>query len=117
MDQNRAGSVNQSASRLPWYPPEAARSSLGKNADVATPIWAFAAATRLSAAAISGRRSRSSEGMATGIGGGATEMGARGIVTIAGGLPIRVAMACSNWERWMSISVDCARVVYSCVSA
>src|SRR5438552_3834681 len=75
MDQKRLGSENRPA-RVPlWKPAEALRRKRGKNAAVATPTCALAAATRRSAAATSGRRSISSEGSSRGIAGGGGQLG------------------------------------------
>ena len=69
-DQKRLGQVNQLEIEVFPNPPEALNKMLGKYAAFATPICAFAWATPRSAAAMSGRRSRSSEGMPTGVAGG-----------------------------------------------
>ena len=69
----------------------------GKYAAFATPIRAFAEATCRSAKAISGRRSNSSEGRATGMCGGSTlSISNKRIVTSAGAFPMRIAIACSS---------------------
>ena len=53
----------------------------------------------LSAAAMSGRRSRSSEGTPAGMAGTFRASGAAGMEKVEAGLPIKVAMACSSWAR------------------
>src|SRR5215472_5058750 len=58
-------------------PPDPERLIRGKYPARATPIWALAAATRLSATATSGRRSIRSEGTPTGIRGGGVCQGAK----------------------------------------
>ena len=62
MAQNPLGSVSSDAAVELATPPPAVSESDGKKAACATPICAFAAATRRSAAAMSGRRSMSSRG-------------------------------------------------------
>ena len=76
-----------------WKPAEALSVTVGKNAATATPIWALAAATRRSAAAMSGRRSSSSDGTPTGMAGGPVASGAAAIENVAGGRPMRTAIA------------------------
>src|SRR6202012_4583644 len=87
------------ASRLPWVvakPPTASRPMVGKKAARATPIWALAAEVRRSPAATWGRRGRSSEAAATGIGGAAGKALASGArLKLEAGWPTRLAMACS----------------------
>src|SRR5437773_4360913 len=78
-DQNRLGHVNHWARLEVSRPPDALSVTVGKKAALATPICAFVAATRRSAAATSGRRSRSSDGTPTGIAGGAPLSGLAGI--------------------------------------
>ena len=56
---------------------------------MATPIWALAAATRRSAAAMSGLRSRSSDGRPTGTAGGTGLNGAAAREKVEGGFPMR----------------------------
>ena len=63
------------------------------------PIDALASAMVRSAAATSGLRSSNSEGTPTGIGGGATVNGFTGMEKLVAALPMRTAMACSNWAR------------------
>src|SRR6266567_7095928 len=65
---------------------------------------AFASATRRSAAAISGRRSRSSEGTPTGAAGGLALSGSTGRERAAGGLPIKRAIASAGWA-WINSSI------------
>src|SRR5437762_12218424 len=77
-DQTRLGHVNHCATLLLSKPPDAPSVTLGKNAAMATPIWAFAAATRRSAPATSGRRWRSSDGTPTGMVVGVAASGACG---------------------------------------
>ena len=98
-------------------PPVATRVRVGKNAAFAVPICALAEATRRSAAAMSGRRSRSWAGSPTGIMGGPAAMDADGSVNSAGGFPIRIAIACSSCARPIPRSIACARAVSSCVCA
>src|SRR5258708_14803146 len=57
---------------LPIYPADALNTIVGKNAARAIPICSFDSATRRSAAAMSGLRSRSCEGSPTEIAGGST---------------------------------------------
>src|SRR5438046_2301358 len=64
--QHRFGQLTRGARLEPSTPPLADGVSEGKKAACVTPIFAFAAATRRSAAAMSGRRSRSSEGSPAG---------------------------------------------------
>jgi hypothetical protein len=59
----------------------------GKNAADATPISAFAAATRRSAAATSGRRSNSRDGTPAGMDGGSPSCGVGASARLAGGSP------------------------------
>ena len=66
---------------------------------MAIPICSLAAATCRSALAMSGLRSRSSDGTPSGTGGGDVVNVTGGIVSSAGALPIRMAMACSNAAR------------------
>ncbi len=68
--QNRLGQVSQLTGVLPSNPPVAVSSKVGKKAARAMPICSLASAARRSAAAISGRRSSSCDGMPTGITGG-----------------------------------------------
>ncbi len=49
--------------------------------------------------------------------GGRVSSGRAGRPKSAGGLPMRIAMACSSCARWTVMSVACARVVSSCVWA
>jgi hypothetical protein len=72
MAQKRLGIMTQLATLEDSRPPEADSIRSGKNADVATPIPAFEAATRRSAAATSGRRWSSCEGIPVGMAGGAS---------------------------------------------
>src|SRR5229473_5349084 len=76
-----------------------------------SPIWALALATRLSAAAISGRLSSSSEGTLIGTCGGGAVRGSGGRLNSAGGFPIRIATACSYCARNTPTSIAAARVV------
>ena len=69
--QTRFGSENRFARVLCWKPPVAVNSRVGKNAASATPMRALAAAAVRSAATMSGRRSSSSDGNASGTVGGA----------------------------------------------
>ncbi len=84
---------------------------------MATPIWALAACTLRSAAATSGRRSSRVEGTPRGMGGGNAASGAGASENIAGGLPIRIAIACSVCARRTPTSMACASVLRSSVSA
>src|SRR5580692_10090811 len=91
---------------------------VGKNAARAIPICSLASSTRRSSAAISGRRSRSSEGNPTGTDGRwRTVSGAGARVNLAGGCPIKTAIACSNCARLTVMSVSCTRAASSCVCA
>ena len=81
-----------------------------RSARSASAIWR-------SAAAMSGRRSSSAEGTATGTCGGAPASSRRSMVTSAGGRPVRIAMACSYWARATPRSVSCARAVLNWASA
>src|SRR5689334_12514013 len=98
-DQKRLGQVSHLAMLFDSRPPEAESLRVGYQAASETPIWALAAATRRSAAAISGRRSSSCEGIPSGIAGGVALNATTGIAKSAGALPISSAMACSNWAR------------------
>lgn len=98
-------------------PPVALSVTVGKKAARAMPICSFASWVRLSAAAISGRRSSSCDGSPTGITGGSTRSGSGARVNSAGGLPSRTAIACSYAARSTSMSVSCAIVVSSWVCA
>src|SRR5215472_18842797 len=60
-------------------PESPVRVMLGKNAATATPIWALDAAIRRSDAAISGRRSKSADGISDGITGTAITASVGGI--------------------------------------
>src|ERR1700723_2775800 len=104
MDQSWLGAVNKLDNALlshptPGTPRPGARLMLGKYAARATPMRAFAAAIARSAEATSGRRCNRSEGSPTGNtgNGGAAAEGAR--VKLGAGVPIRVAIACSNCGR------------------
>ena len=81
------------------------------------PIGALASAMVRSAAAMSGRRSSSSEGTPTGIGGGATVMGFTGMEKFVAALPTSMAMACSYWARAIPTLVAPACALCSVVSA
>jgi len=94
-------------------PPEPVRVKMGKYAARATPTWALAAATRRSAAAISGRRSNKSDGRPGGISGGGAFHAAAGELKVGAGCPIKVAIACSFCERWTITSMACVRVFSS----
>src|SRR5712692_11791331 len=112
-DQKRLGHESQ-REKLPLSnPPDAPNEMVGKKAAFATPIWAFAAATRRSAAAISGLRSRISDGMPTGIVGGTRARGVVGMERLEVGFPISSAMACSNCARCTPTSIAWAWVVLS----
>ncbi len=103
--QNLLGHLNQFVTESPSIPPVALSTILGKNAARAIPIWSFASATRRSAAAMSGRRSRSCEGKPTEISGGWNLEAIDGKLNAAGGFPISTAIACSNCARCTVISV------------
>ena len=81
------------------------------------PMAAFAAATRRSAAATSGRRSSKVEGTPTGTLGSGSAAVDGGSAKPAGGTPISSAMACSIWARATPRSIDCAFTLRTCVSA
>eukprot|EP01022_Parablepharisma_sp_SALTPOND_P004192 TRINITY_DN118_c0_g1_i1.p1 TRINITY_DN118_c0_g1~~TRINITY_DN118_c0_g1_i1.p1 ORF type:complete len:1977 (+),score=693.89 TRINITY_DN118_c0_g1_i1:34526-40456(+) len=116
-DHTRPGSVNQSAKLELWQPPEADSVRLGKQAALATPILALAAATRRSAAATSGRRSSSIEGRPCGTGGATAVNGAFGKEKVEGVLPTSRAMACSTWARVTPLSSAEAWADFSWVCA
>jgi len=71
----------------------------GKNAAFTTPICALASATRRSAAAMSGRRSRSCEGSPKRDRRRVRPERRHGIEKLEAGLPISAAMACSSCAR------------------
>src|SRR5579864_3393983 len=96
IDQKRLGHCARVLIELLSKPPDALNGMFGKNAALAIPICSLAAATIRSLLAISGLRSRRTEGMATGIEGGAVRSGANGSVSADGGFPVRTAMACSS---------------------
>src|SRR5882672_10452829 len=81
------------------------------------PICSLASATRRSAAAMSGRRSSSWDGMPTGMSGGGVASGRGDRPKAAGGFPMSVAIACSSCARCTVMSVACACVVSSWVWA
>src|SRR6185369_9513123 len=110
IDQKRLGQVSHLAMLFDSRPPEAESLRVGYQAASDTPIWALAAATRRSAAAISGRRSSSCEGMPGGIAGGVEMNAATGREKSAGGWPTSSAMACSSWARCTPMSMDWAMV-------
>ena len=78
---------------------------------------ALAAATRRSAAAMSGRRWSSSEGTPVGMAGGSPASGCSGMWKAVAGSPTRTAMACSYCARWTPRSMSCARASSSCAWA
>ena len=84
---------------MPAYPDDTDSVRSGYQAAAATPIPAFAAAIRRSAAAISGRRSNSADGTPSGTLGSSSRYGAAGSANSAGGLPISTAIACSSRAR------------------
>src|SRR5580698_11233212 len=94
--KKRLGQVNQLLIEVLSNPAVAFSVTVGKYAALAMPICAFAWATRRSAAAISGRRSRSWEGTPNGIAGGLVLSGSTGIEKVDAGWPINIARACSN---------------------
>src|SRR5215472_11356847 len=75
IDQTPLDQFNRVAVFGASRPPDALRVILGKKAARATPISALAEATPRSAEAMSGRRSRSSDGRPLGIGGGFVDSG------------------------------------------
>ncbi|MNY50018.1 hypothetical protein D3C86_1854900 [compost metagenome] len=89
----------------------------GKNAALATPMRALAAAIWRSAAAMSGRRSSSSDGNPAGIAIGAASNGRAGSENAAGGTPVSTASACSWLARRRSMPARSARAVPSSASA
>ncbi|MNS73077.1 hypothetical protein D3C72_1065060 [compost metagenome] len=89
----------------------------GKNAAFATPIRALAAAICRSAAAMSGRRSSSSDGRPAGTATGAVSKGRAASVNCAGGTPVSTASACSWLARRRSMPARSARAVPSSASA
>src|SRR5271157_2330607 len=95
-DQKRLGHVNQLETEEFPKPAEPLNRTLGKYAALATPIWALAWATARSAAAMSGRRSSSSEGIPTGVAGGLVSRACAGRANVDAGWPIKTAMACSG---------------------
>ena len=121
MDQKRLGVVSQVAMSDAREPTLPLSVSAGKKAACAMPICALAAATRRSAAAMSGRRSSSSEGRPAGTSGTlaakAIGLSRRGSEKAAGGLPSSSAIAFSSCARCTPRSTACARVLASCVSA
>ena len=109
----RSGSAASTTARGSCSRIRRTRSSvrIGKNAAFAMPICSFAAATGRSAAVMSGRRSSSADGTPIGItAAAASSATAGGIDTLAGGLPMRMAIACSNCARATPTSISCARV-------
>src|SRR5579864_9255333 len=99
IDQKRLGHCARVLIELLSKPPDALNGMFGKNAALAIPICSLAAAAIRSLLAISGLRSRRTEGMTTGIGGGGVRNGAKGTVSAEGGLPVRTAIACSSAFR------------------
>src|SRR4029453_8419293 len=95
-DQNRVGTDNKSSNTEVCEPPVALSVSDGKNAALAMPICSFAAPTSLSAAAISGLRSSSFEGIPASVDGGGDWLGNFEIESSDGGFPSSAAMACSS---------------------
>jgi len=76
-------------------PPLADSVSVGKKAEIATPICSFAAAALRSADAISGRRSSNADGSCAGVAGGTASSGAGGSENADAGSPTSTAIACS----------------------
>ena len=116
-DQNRLGALNRLDSSEPRYPAVPDSVSAGKNAAWATPICALAAATRRSAAAISGRRSSSCDGSWAGTTGGWGSVPVAGRLKLAGAWPSSAARAFSSWVRVVSASSNCTWVDLYCDSA
>ncbi len=90
---------------------------VGKKAAFATPMLAFAAAMRRSAAEISGLRSSNSEGKPGGMKGGTVESACSETRNVEAGWPTNNARVCSNCVRWSMTAGNCACVVFSTVSA
>ena len=91
--------------------------TVGKKAVSATPICAFAAAIRRSAAAMSGRRSSSVDGRSAGMLGRAGTAATGATASSAGGFPIRTAIACSSCARSTPTAIAWASVLCSWVRA
>src|ERR1700688_3361978 len=98
-EKKRLGQVNQFTNDVLSNPAAALNVTVGKYAALATPICALACAIRRSAAAMSGRRSRSWDGTPKGIAGGVVLSGSIGIENADAGWPVNIAMACSNCAR------------------
>src|ERR1700686_1185316 len=101
IEKKRLGQANQVEIEELSRPADALNVTVGKYAALATPICALAWATSRSAAAISGRRSRSWDGTPKGIAGGLELSGSIGIENVDAGWPVSMAMACSNSARWI----------------
>src|ERR1019366_1742064 len=95
IEKKRLGHVNHFANEVLSSPAAALNVTVGKYAALAMPICALACATRRSAAAMSGRRSRSWDGTPMGIAGGLDLSGSMGIENVDAGWPVSMAMACS----------------------
>ncbi|MNJ49166.1 hypothetical protein D3C77_443840 [compost metagenome] len=89
----------------------------GKYAARATPMLALADITLRSAEAMSGRRSSSCEGKATGTWGNAGMSLLSARAKSAGALPSSTAMAFSSWARCQTRSIRSAWVLFSWVCA
>src|SRR5258708_2325920 len=84
---------------------------VGKKAALATPMLAFAAAMRRSAAEMSGLRSSNSEGKPGGIRGGAVESALSKILKLEAFCPTKTAKACSKRLRCSATAGSWACVV------
>jgi hypothetical protein len=99
IDQKRLGQSKACFSVELSKPPSAPGVTEGKNAPYPMPMVAYASASVRSAAAMSGRLSRSCDGTPTGIVGAARSRGLTGMLKSGAALPIRVAIACSYCAR------------------
>lgn len=113
IDQTRLSAVMRFSSLAACQPAEPVSVSTGKEAALATPMRALAAAMSRSASATSGRRSSALDGMPGGTDGGSVVSGASATENSGAGRPQSTASACSSSARRRSTSSHSASAAFT----